>query len=834
MTATKSTAVFNQALHAGIQLEEFVIERVLGSGGFGITYLARDTRLNRQVVIKENLPVQFCFRDTHALTVAPRQTTGDDADNFQWSLENFSKEAATLASLDHPGIVKVLRSFEAFGTAYFVMPYLEGITLDEAIRERRGQGRRFSEAELLGLLERVLDALAYLHERGIYHRDIKPGNLLITSGGLPVLIDFGSARQRLSERSMTVIESAGYTPFEQLQTRGNVGPWSDLYALAATLVKVMTEEAPPKAQDRSFGDPWRPLADNPVLAERFSQPFLTGLDRALQLPTEQRWQSADDWKAGLRGIAIAGEPRPNPHESTATGLKREEKVGTTLNSKQGSGEERRGKANGKFHNIRIAVGLIASAAVGGIIVNAILAKKQAADRQPPVISDSAPDIGTEQPNTGRSRAKAEATKQAAKPEDAGEIQAEEAAALAAQEREAESSRIEAAAERLRGDAKAEVEDRELALEGFALIPAGNFLMGDAFGEGDPDELPVHKVEVSEFHMARHEVTKALWDKIRTWGIDNGYSDLPEGKGKGDNHPVYLINWDDIVKWCNARSEKDGLLPCYTLDGDVYRAGTGRPVCNGSANGYRLPTEAEWEKAARGGVSGKRFPWGDEISHTRANFNNQGKESYQAGSAGHHPTHGEGTSPVGSFEANGFGLYDMAGNLWEMCSDWHSINYYASSPAKDPRGPGTGSRRVLRGGSWFDSGEKCRIADRGINANPADRFLTYGFRLARGKVTPEATSVDATSKEGGRKETITDVAINCAPKSPTGNIFFAADRVSIHPDFTGGAQVGTSWTFLANKKIITAGGTFLSGDLISPRGGKMVNGPYFVLANEWEE
>ena len=116
-----------QALPPGTRIEEFVIEKVLGSGGFGITYLARDVRLDRQVVIKENLPVQFCFRDTHSLTVAPRHTVGEDVENFRWSLVNFSKEAAMLASLDHQGIVKVLRSFEAFGTAYFVMPFVEGI-----------------------------------------------------------------------------------------------------------------------------------------------------------------------------------------------------------------------------------------------------------------------------------------------------------------------------------------------------------------------------------------------------------------------------------------------------------------------------------------------------------------------------------------------------------------------------------------------------------------------------------------------------------------------------------------------------------------------------------
>ena len=303
-----------QALTVGTRIEEFFIECVLGSGGFGITYLARDVRLDRQVVIKENLPVQFCFRDTHSLTVAPRHTHGEDADNFLWSMENFSREAAMLASLDHPGIVKVLRSFEAFGTAYFAMPYLEGITLDEAIRERRAQDRIFSEAELIWLLEHILDALAYLHKRGIYHRDIKPGNLLITSGGVPVLIDFGSARQRLSERSMTVIESAGYTPFEQLQSRGMVGPWSDLYALGGTLCKLLTGTAPPKANDRAFDDPFIPLADRQELADRYSPEFLTSIDRALASRISDRWQNSAEWllSLGVRSNRIQIAPDRTP------------------------------------------------------------------------------------------------------------------------------------------------------------------------------------------------------------------------------------------------------------------------------------------------------------------------------------------------------------------------------------------------------------------------------------------------------------------------------------------------------------------------------------------
>jgi serine/threonine protein kinase len=305
-----------QSLPAGTQLEEFVIERILGVGGFGITYLAKDSSLGRQVVIKENLPAQFCWRDTHALTVRPRHTEGEDADNFQYSLESFRKEAATLASLDHPGIVKVLRCFQAHGTAYFVMPFVEGIALDEVIRQRTLQSNPFTETEIQDLLTKVLDALGYLHERGIYHRDIKPGNLLMTKAG-PVLIDFGAARQRLSERSLTVIESAGYTPFEQLQSRGKIGPWSDIYALGGTLYKAITGETPAKATDRAFDDPEVPVAQRDDLRKRYASALLASIDKAMSPKAADRFQDASKWFEQISTPQRPGSlPPPIPSRTT--------------------------------------------------------------------------------------------------------------------------------------------------------------------------------------------------------------------------------------------------------------------------------------------------------------------------------------------------------------------------------------------------------------------------------------------------------------------------------------------------------------------------------------
>ena len=167
----------------------------------------------------------------------------------------------------------------------------------------------------------------------------------------------------------------------------------------------------------------------------------------------------------------------------------------------------------------------------------------------------------------------------------------------------------------------------MAARGFVWIPSGSFLMGD---QSDPrvgvsEELPLHSVYVSGFYMGKCEVTYEVWDAVRTWGSSNGYTDLPPGASKGANHPVHLIDWCSIIKWCNARSEYEDLHPCYLVDGTVFRSGGGDLLtcnivtCDWNANGYRLPSEAEWEKAARGGLSGKSFPWGDTITHDQANY-----------------------------------------------------------------------------------------------------------------------------------------------------------------------------------------------------------------------
>jgi formylglycine-generating enzyme required for sulfatase activity len=271
------------------------------------------------------------------------------------------------------------------------------------------------------------------------------------------------------------------------------------------------------------------------------------------------------------------------------------------------------------------------------------------------------------------------------------------------------------------------------LANFAAIPGGNFQMGDPL-DGMTD-APVYTVNVSAFYMQKKAVTKAQWDTVRTWAVGNGYGDLGGGAGKAEDHPVQTVTWYDVVKWCNARSQQEGLTPCYYTDAAqtvIYKTGSTNienTMVKWSANGYRLPTEAEWEKAARGGLAGKRFPWGDTISHSNANFCNVDGESYQTGTTGFHPTYSTGsmpyTSPVGSFAANGYGLYHMSGNVWQWCWDWYGT--YAAGA--DPRGVASGSDRVRRGGGWGVGAYGCRAAYRN-RSNPSYSYYGSGFRPVR--------------------------------------------------------------------------------------------------------
>lgn len=281
----------------------------------------------------------------------------------------------------------------------------------------------------------------------------------------------------------------------------------------------------------------------------------------------------------------------------------------------------------------------------------------------------------------------------------------------------------------------------VAPSGMVLIPSGSFVMGATTNAGhdeaNGDELPQHTVRVSAFYIDRYEVTKDQWNIVYDWATEHGYAFSSGcGLGKGDTHPVQTVSWFDGVKWCNARSEMAGLAACYTVSGEVYRAGEFLPECDFRLGGYRLPTETEWEKAARGGVSNRRFPWSDTstIQHGRANYLANNTYSYDTSpTEGYHPDYDEApmpyTSPAGTFAPNGYGLYDMAGNVWEWCWDWYDEYAYDTASSDDPTGPGWGSQRVSRGGSYGDVAANNRVSNR-EKSEPVNALYYQGMRTVR--------------------------------------------------------------------------------------------------------
>ncbi|MHC4528874.1 MAG: SUMF1/EgtB/PvdO family nonheme iron enzyme [Planctomycetota bacterium] len=303
------------------------------------------------------------------------------------------------------------------------------------------------------------------------------------------------------------------------------------------------------------------------------------------------------------------------------------------------------------------------------------------------------------------------------------------------------------------------------------IPGSEFLMGDPCSEGNSDERPVHAVYVDSFYMGRYEITNQQYcdylnsaypAQIKVHGglvyasydIGNSYPycdthssdtdsqiDYNDVSGtfnvrtKGEpprdmsDDPIVEVSWYGSVAYCNWRSAQEGYQQLY----DPCNANW---PCDFSKHGYRLPTEAEWEYAARGGMSGKRFPWADpNITHSQANY--RADPSFYpydvSPTSGYHPDWYDGVEPytsvVGSFSANGYGLYDMAGNVWEWCNDWYASGYYSASPYDNPQGPASSPYRVLRGGGcgWSGSAFYCRVAARGLD-RPQYGGYTSGFRV----------------------------------------------------------------------------------------------------------
>lgn len=292
----------------------YLLGKVLGYGGFGITYLAWDLILNSKLAVKEYLPQSVATRVLGSQTVSAFSTS-DASDNFSYGLAKFLDEARALAQfMDHPGVVGVRDFFQANGTAYLVMQYMEGMTLKDYLHEK---GNIIPVDMALSIMMPAMDALREVHKKSILHRDISPDNIYIMANGQVKLLDFGAARYAIGEhsKSLSIILKAGYAPEEQYRSRGEQGPWTDVYAVAATIYRAITGKIPPESLDRMFNDTLEPPSQ---LGVDISADVEAALLQALSVKAAARFQSIEAFQKALLGDRAGSLPTVAPITKPAT------------------------------------------------------------------------------------------------------------------------------------------------------------------------------------------------------------------------------------------------------------------------------------------------------------------------------------------------------------------------------------------------------------------------------------------------------------------------------------------------------------------------------------
>ena len=696
------------ALPRGHRLQEYELVRVLGMGGFGMTYLGFDHHLNKAVAIKEYLPSDIATRTTGG-SVAPQAS--EFRGDFQWGLERFLDEARTLARFDHRHIVKVYRFFEGHGTAYIVMEYAEGETL-AAYLERKGT---LTEAELKEILYPLLDGLAVVHGADFLHRDIKPGNIVLRAeDGSPVLLDFGAARQAIGakSRSVTSIVTPGYAPIEQYSSRGHQGAWSDIYALGGVCYRALTGQVPEDATDRVRHDPLVPVSQR--CAGQANAGFLAAIDQALLVDESDRPSSVGAWREALGGSV----PARARHQ--AQGERRREQAAPLVDAGAAAQQDTVADATvvrgskqsalpSKSPNQPLFKWLVIALSVVAVLVGVKMyvdyAEQAALERQRQGGQAALDKQRREQAALDKQRREQAALEKQRREQAALEKQRREQAALEKQRREQaaleKQRREQAALEKQRREQAALEKQRQERQPGrrfkdcaacpeMVVVATGSFMMGSSSSEKgrDSDEGPQHRVRIAQpFAVGVYEVTFAEWDACVSAGGCNGYGPADRGWG-GGQRPVIYVSWNDAqayVKWLSNKTGKR----------------------------YRLLSEAEWEYVARAGTEAP-FHFGMTISKNQANYNrNYGAQTVEAG----------------SFPSNGYGLHDVHGNVDEWVQDCWNDSYSGAPTDGSAWTSGDCSGRVLRGGSWDSEHRNLHSADR--DWGPANyRSIRTGFRVAR--------------------------------------------------------------------------------------------------------
>jgi len=568
----------------------------------------------------------------------------------------FKREAQLLDKLIHPHLPRVIDHFILPGQGqYLVMDYVEGEDLQQRLERA---GAPLTESEVLPWIQQVCDALSYLHRQNppVIHRDIKPANIRITPEGKALLVDFGIAKLYDPHAPTTLGARAatpGYSPLEQYGRGAHTDARSDVYALGATLYTLLTGQVPPEAPERVLGEALTPPRRlNPALSPRLEQVIL----KALAMQPQDRFQSAAEFEQALREASAVESNSVQPLGQGGTVVIPSPPPKPNLpGTRMGIGQMARRK--GWFWSAIVA-GLFILLYVAAIGVELLVEELQHQRAQRTQEAQETMQLARQTEQAQRTQ-EAEQTTQAAISPTITPLDALEPLRFITDEHGVR----------------------------MALIPAGDFQMGSE--NGDSDERPVHTVYLDAFYMDIYEVTNALFAEFlnargnqkeggATW-LDAGDEDARIHQAGGrwqadagyEDHPAVEITWYGARAFCEWR-------------------------------GARLPTEAEWEKAARGGLSGASYPWGDEAPVCEKGAQN----GAQFGACD-----GE-TVAVGSFAANGYGLFDMAGNVWEWVWDWYAVDYYGRSRLQNPLGPDSGEGRVVRGGSWDNNVNGLRSANRG--------------------------------------------------------------------------------------------------------------------------
>ena len=706
------------ALPVGTVLREFTIQAVLGHGGFGIVYRAGHNELELTVAIKEYLPVELAVRE--GATVQPR--TGTERKDFEEGLRRFRDEAQALIDFDsHPSVVSCREFFRAHGTAYLVMGYEEGQSLAEVLARREAEGRPFAAADLLGVMQPVLEGLDRVHAAGVLHRDIKPSNILIRRrDGRPVLIDFGAAKQATARFSKSQAPyTEGYAALEQVADAGKLGPWTDMYGVGAVMWRMVAggkrpwePPHPVRVEQRSHavvGGTKDPMPSASELGKgRFPSQMLEVIDRCLRLREGERMQGSRELLEALGEVSepiLAGSPEvARPPDERNAGQRQEAGSHAAPASAAPRASWRRGGWIA-LASLAFGLGLVVAtwwdsdsertvrdqAPAGATDVvgdeSGVLERSQGSFAQPWIRDwDALDDI-----NAPDFDLMAQAYIERYKQVPGASVWVAQAEGLLSKLRDLDAAR---ATQREAGESWM----NSLGME-FVWIPAGSFLMGSPEDEeGRWDDERQHEVRISQgYWMKKHEVTQGEWEAVM--GTNPSY--FPNC---GPRCPVDSVSWDDTQEFIRRLNSRE----------------------SGSGYAYRLPTEAEWEYGARAGTTGARYGELDAIAW------HQGNSAWHEGDMGYR------THPVGQKRANAWGLYDMLGNVSEWTGDW--LGEYPSGPVTDPEGPESSpyradlTPRVVRGNNcseiprafhflYFRSAKRFGIS-------PGARLSYLGFRLVR--------------------------------------------------------------------------------------------------------